>query len=132
MSRSGYSDDCENLDLYRAAVDRALGGKRGQAFLRELVTALDTLPEKTLITGELINAQGACCALGAVCKSRSLDANSIPYEQPDKVGNAFGIATSMAAEIAFMNDEWESCLETPEARWVRMRHWATDHIKSTP
>lgn len=30
MSRSGYSDDCEYLDLYQANVDRALTGKRGQ------------------------------------------------------------------------------------------------------
>ena len=33
MSRSQYSCDCEHLELYRASVDRALHGKRGQAFV---------------------------------------------------------------------------------------------------
>ncbi len=36
MSRSGYQDDCEGLNLYRGTVRRAIRGKRGQAFLREL------------------------------------------------------------------------------------------------
>lgn len=131
MSRSGYNEDCENLDLYRGAVDRALAGKRGQAFLRELVASLDALPEKALIAGELIDSSGACCALGSVCKTRSLDANAIPYEEPDRVGKAFGIATSMAAEIAYVNDEWEPPSETPEARWARMRQWAVSKLNVT-
>lgn len=128
MSRSGYGDDCDFLDLYRAAVDRALNGKRGQKFLKELLTALDLLPDKRLITDELINDVGECCALGAVCKSRSMDAQKIYYDDPESAGKAFGIATSMAAEIAFENDENGSCKETPEERWVRIRAWATKHV----
>jgi hypothetical protein len=45
MSRSGYSDDCSGreLVLWRGAVASALRGRRGQAFLRELVDALDAV-----------------------------------------------------------------------------------------
>lgn len=44
MSRSGYVDDYEYLELYRASVERAIRGKRGQAFLRELAKVLDSVP----------------------------------------------------------------------------------------
>lgn len=129
MSRSGYSDDCDNLELYRGAVDRALHGKRGQAFLRELIASLDALPKKRLIRNQLIDpSSGECCAIGAVCKSREVDVAKIDYEAPEQVAREMGIARSMAAEIAFMNDERESLRETPEARWERMRRWAENEL----
>jgi len=128
MSRSGYSDDCENLGLYRGAVDRALQGQRGQAFLRELAAAMDAMPEKVLITGDLINEQGQCCTIGVVCKTRGLDVTRVAASEPDDVAKMIGLARSMTAEIAFMNDEWESPRETPAARWVRMRKWVSDNL----
>lgn len=131
MSRSGYSDDCENMELYRAAVERAIKGKRGQAFLRELADALDALQEKVLISGELITSDGLCCTMGAICKARSLDVSKIDYEDPDTVGSQLGIARSMAAEIAFMNDEWESPSEEPAGRWQRMRRWVAENLLPT-
>lgn len=126
MSRSNYSDDCDNLQLYRHAVNRALHGKRGQAFLRELVAALDAMAGQALISGELVNEAGACCALGAICKSRSLDVARIDAEDPDDVGRALGVARSMAAEIAYINDESGPCRETPQQRWRRVRKWVHD------
>lgn len=58
MSRSGYSDDYDgdNWDLirWRGAVTSAIRGKRGQAFLREALAALDAMPEKQLIAGDLV------------------------------------------------------------------------------
>lgn len=130
MSRSGYSYDCEHVGLYRAGVERALKGKRGQAFLRELITSLDAMPEKALIAGELISESGACCAIGAVCKARSLDVSVIDYFDPEDVGKAVGISRSMAAEIEFMNDEWADLNEPPQQRWQRMRKWASDNLIS--
>lgn len=129
MSRSGYSDDCENLELYRGAVDAAMYGKRGQAFLRELAAAMDAMPEKVLIAGELVSEKGECCAIGVVCKARALDVSRLDYEDADKVGRTIGVARSMAAEIAFMNDEWVSPSELPNERWKRMRKWVADNIK---
>ncbi len=41
MSRSGYTDDCDEseLNLYRGSVMRATRGKRGQEFFKALVAA---------------------------------------------------------------------------------------------
>lgn len=129
MSRSGYTDDCENLELYRASVDRAISGKRGQAFLKELAAAMDAMPEKVLIANELVSEEGDACAIGVVCKARGLDVSKVDYECPHSVGNAVGIARSMAAEIEYMNDEWSQG-ETPEQRWTRMRKWVESKIES--
>ena len=132
MSRSGYGEswDDDNWQyLYRAIVDRAIAGKRGQAFLKELLIALDAMPVKELIAEELINERGQCCTIGVVCKARAIDTSKIDCYQPEEVGNAVGIARSMAAEIAYMNDDRYSHNETPAQRWTRMRQWVSNHIK---
>lgn len=129
MSRSGYSDDCDALALgrWRAQVGNAIRGRRGQAFLRELAAAMDAMPERILIANELIDSEGDCCAIGVVCKSRGVDAQSIDIEDSRAVGSAVGIARQMAAEIAHENDEgaWR---ETVEQRWSRMRRWVESKI----
>lgn len=129
MSRSGYSDDCEHLELYRGNVDRSLRSKRGQAFLGELAVALDAMPERKLIKHELIDSNGDCCAMGAVCKARGTDVSFVDPDDPERVAATVGIAKIMAAEIAFMNDEW-SDNETPEQRWERMREWVGKNLQS--
>ena len=58
MSRSGYTDDCENLEMWRGAVRQAIRGKRGQAFLREMLLALDEMSNHRLIQDDLITAEG--------------------------------------------------------------------------
>jgi hypothetical protein len=90
------------------------------------------MPEKILIAGQLINEKGDCCAIGAVCKARSLDVSKIDYWDADSVAKAIGVARSMAAEIEYENDEGyrRPDPETPEARWTRMLKWASDLIKS--
>lgn len=133
MSRSGYTDDFDEygyLVLYRSTVERALRGKRGQAFLRELAAAMDAMTDKALIAGELVrSADGACCAIGAVCKARGMDVSRLDYDDPDRVGHAIGVARSMAAEIAYMNDEYHRGTETPAERWARMRKWVDQNLK---
>lgn len=62
MSRSGYYEDYEHdwyQIMWRGAVKRAIRGKRGQAFLREMLTALDALPEPRLIAEKLESGTGA-------------------------------------------------------------------------
>jgi len=124
MSRSGYSDEYEHVQLWRAAVDRATFGKRGQAFLRRLRDALDALPVKRLITDALVDEHGDVCALGAVDSTTNID----PYDR-DAVAAHFKIAPALAAEVAYMNDEfcWRRD-ETPEQRWTRMRAWVEKQI----
>lgn len=55
MSRfgDGDADGAMPIELFRANVDRALKGKRGQRALRELRRALLALPEPKLIKGAL-------------------------------------------------------------------------------
>ena len=125
MSRSGYSDELDPLEFgrWRAQVRSATKGKRGQAFLRELALEMDAMPEKVLITGELIDApSGLCCTIGVVCKARRLDVQTLDYSAPADVGDLVGIAKQLAAEIEYENDEG-GYSETPAERWQRMREW---------
>jgi hypothetical protein len=94
MSRSGYSDDCDEpylLNLYRANVDRTIAGKRGQAFLREMAAALDAMPVKELVADDIVRDENHVCAIGSVALARKMDvANVDPYDG-DSVAAAFGI-----------------------------------------
>lgn len=135
MSRSGYGDGsnyddhCEiRYHAYRQAVSCAIEGKRGQAFLRELKVALNTLPTQELIAGDF-ECEGSYCALGAIAKARGLDLAGLDAEDANKVGRAFGIAESMAREITYVNDEDGGCNETPSRRWIRVNKWVLANIK---
>ena len=132
MSRSGYSDDIEDvlhLGRWRAQVKSSIRGKRGQAFLRELAREMDAMPEKSLITGTLISDDGSCCTIGVVCKARGVDVSKVDPDEPDQVGEAVGITHQLASEIEWLNDEWIA-IESPEDRWKRMREWVESQIRS--
>lgn len=133
MSRSGYdNDECNGWDLicWRGQVASAIRGKRGQAFLRELVEALDALPAKRLIAHDMIN-YGAVCALGSVGKKRGIDLRSLNSTYNEHLAEVFGIAHQLVREIEYMNDETYHYV-TPEARWKHMRDWALRNIKDKP
>lgn len=129
MSRCGYDDSCDGWDLirYRGAVASAIRGKRGQAFLRELLAALDALPEKRLIANELIRSDGECCALGAVGKVRGLTLDEIEPDDRYTVAEVFGIAEAMSSEIMFVNDEM-AYSATPGQRYSCVRQWVIEHL----
>jgi len=134
MSRSGYSDDLDQqeLMLWRGAVASAIRGKRGQAFLREMLVSLDALPEKKLIVGELQDEHGAVCALGSVGKSRGMDMSHLSYDDNRvALGKAFGIAGALVAEIEFINDDdfyWAGYCYTDERRFGMVRKWVVENI----
>jgi len=128
MSRSGYSDDCENLGLWRQAVDRAIRGKRGQAFMREMAAAMDTMPTKALVAGEVVRDAAHVCALGSVAIARGMDVANLDIEDGESVGEAFGVAKALACEVAYMNDECGPVNETEEDRWQRMRRWVDQRL----
>lgn len=116
MSRSGYNDDSEDtwsFIRWRGAVNSAINGARGQAFLRELLTALDAMPEKELVSEEL-QADGSFCALGVVGKARGIDLEKIDTEDFAELSKTFGIAESLAREIMYENDESVS-----DTRWTK-------------
>ena len=136
MSRSGYSEDLDGFELgrWRASVERAIQGKRGQTFLREMLAAFDAMTEKTLIANKLVTDTGEVCAMGAVCKARGLDVRAVDPECSETVAATVGLAEAMVREIAYENDDgfcgpWRE-EETPEHRWQRMHDWATKQLRA--
>jgi hypothetical protein len=137
MSRSGYTDDMDDLWAHirwRGAVTSSIRGKRGQAFLRELLALLDAMPEKRLVAGEF-EADGEVCALGVVARARQMDLSKFDPEDAESAGDLLGIANPLAREIMYENDEfyvWGSAgrgRDSPERRWEHMRKWVATHIK---
>ncbi len=133
MSRHGYSedgwDDAESQwqsIRWSGQVASAIRGKRGQAFFVALVEALDAMPEKRLIA-ESLEHDGQVCALGCLGRHRGIDMRGIDTEDHDKLGDTFGIARQLAAEVMYQNDE--SPAHTDEERWERVRRWAIGHIR---
>ncbi len=159
MSRSGYSYECDDQWAHirwRGAVASALRGKRGQAFLREILAALDAMPEKRLI-GSRFEADGDCCTLGAVCRARGVDASGLTPDDDyqsnvsDEIARTLGIPRALAAEIMFENDDvvddmepiwvdaapgerrsrrtvWVPVPSAAERRWQHMRNWVAMRI----
>lgn len=136
MSRSGYVDDGSSgewaMICYRGAVKSALRGKRGQAFLKELLADLDAMPEKRLISNNF-QSDGEMCTLGVIAKARNVDLSDITEDKYEwDVGlvaaKRLNIAEAMAREIMFMNDEWAYNPESPEKRFNRMRNWVLESI----
>lgn len=167
MSRSGYSDDIDDplaLGRWRQAVKRAIEGKRGQALLRDLAAALDAMADKRLYPGNFATPDGEYCTLGVLGANRGTrmdDLGDEDYCDTDLVGERFGIAPAMAAEIMYLNDEFvdtwkwvdvEICGPMrrnypdwgrhtrsvsvhndshPQERWKRMREWVSKNLKAT-
>lgn len=162
MNRSGFNDDCDDDDplatgRWRAAVNASLRGKRGQAFLRELLAALDAMPDKRLIADAAV-ADGCMCTLAVVAAKRGVDLERLDYDMQDwawdRVAATLGISESMAREVMYINDEhtsvrgwvrldgppdrWntepEAYLPLPDVegrRWQYMRDWVANQIRDT-
>jgi hypothetical protein len=114
--------------MWRGVIASASRGKRGQAFFRALVEALDGMPEKRLVEGELENEEGSVCALGCLGKARGLNIGSVDTEDWARLGELFDIAPQLAQEVMFVNDgSWHRA--TPEERWLTVRTWAARQIR---
>lgn len=134
MGRSGYSEDMDDqwqFIRWRGVVASTIRGKRGQAFLQEMLDALDAMPERKLVRDALVEADGAVCAIGAVGVKRGVDMSGIDPEDYERVAGAFGISTPLAQEIMWMNDE-EFYRKTPEERFAHMRKWVESKIRKPP
>ena len=149
MSRHGYSDDCDDnwaCIRWRGAVTAAINGKRGQAFLRELIADLDAMPVKELIAYTIVNPNtGACCALGCVAKARGVDVSDLDVDddeafdelydgadRTEELAKRLGIAPALARELVYANDEAYNYADTtpmtPAKRWQIIRNWAERHL----
>ena len=131
MSRHGYSDDCDDnlaMGRWRGQVLSAIRGKRGQAFLNDLIAALEEMPKKRLIRNEL-RKDGEVCALGALGVKRGLNLEELDPEDYQRVAQEFGIADQLAQEVVYENDECCHSGYTPEERWGRMHAWAKRQLR---
>jgi len=137
--RCGYTDDSDDDPLahgrWRAQVQSAMRGKRGQRFFRELIAALDALPEPRLIKNDLVTEEGAFCALGALGHHKNIDVSTLDTEDYDRLGDTFDIAHQLAQETMWVNDEawrsWVPCgpqLEESRQRWRTVRAWAVANL----
>ncbi len=133
MSRSGYSDEYDldqwQMIRWRGAVKQAISGRRGQAFLGEMLAALDALDSKRLIRHVLVK-EGEVCAIGSVALSRALDVSDIDPDDWGTVAGAFGIAEALVREVEYENDDCGPRAETPEARYQRMHRWVEAQLSS--
>lgn len=130
MSRSNYSDELDDseLGLWRGAVVSAIRGRRGQSLLRDLLTALDEMPEKVLIADALVSEDGDHCVLGVLGQKRGVPLRDLDAEDSEAVAKTFGIADALAREIVYVNDEAGDWRETPQERWSRVRRWVANQI----
>ncbi len=159
MSRAGYSDDNDDileLGRWRGQVTSAIRGKRGQAFLRRLIEALDAMEDKALyaVDGDdgLFAEYDVCkpCAMGALAlHSRMEDPLNIDGTDHEHTAGKFNIAHQLMREVEFENDEcgagayernpdwregmpnylrWRWRSEAPEDRWRRMRDWCVRNL----
>lgn len=149
MSRSGYVEDDGDGDQWamirwRGAVASAMRGSKGQSFFREMLAALDALPEPKLVAMEL-ETNGQVCAIGAVGRARGVDMSQLDPEDYSTVAGAFGINEKLAQEIVWMNDDvfsgyrhvknpetgaYDHFEITPEERFKSMRAWVVKNIKA--
>lgn len=151
MSRHGYSDDFGDEDgqlamgRWQAQLKSSIRGKRGQAFFRSLVEALDALPEKSLVANSLETNEGAVCAFGALARHKGVDVKALnigsEYSDDDredsdwdKLAGAFNITQQLTREVMYTNDEvWTGASEadTGTVRWQKVRAWAARQIVPT-
>lgn len=116
---------------YRGAIKSAIKGKRGQAFLKELINSLEALPEKKLIEDEL-EQDGMYCAIGSVGASRGIDMSNIDTYDSDEIAKIFGIAPSLVREIEWINDEHIYAgkdEDEDEERWKKVYNWAKANLE---
>jgi len=144
--RSGYAYDfCgDELELgrWRGQVASSLRGKRGQRFLRDLIDALDAMPEKVLIAGAF-ERDGKVCASGAVGRLRGVSLADLNPSDDDlwdysydvespwncRAAERLDVAVPLIAEVEEVNDGFSYGNESDEDRWKRVRLWAARHLR---
>jgi len=87
--RISYSEDEDfggQFELWQANCRRSLHGKAGQSALRELEAALLALPDKRLIAGKMVDADGEVCAIGALAKYKGRNLIAETREQLAQIG----------------------------------------------
>ena len=125
-------EDVLSYGQWRGQVASAIRGKRGQAILKELLCALDEMPEKKLYPNSFQTEAGGFCTLGVLGNKKGIPMDNLGDSDDGcdqrEVGRRFNIAYQLASEIMFMNDEGCRYQATPEQRWEDMRKWIAENI----
>ncbi len=119
---------------YPGIMSPTIGIGRLDELLRDLIAALDAMPDKRLIPHDLIKRnevdKAEFCTLGAIGHAKGIDMTDIdPYDH-ETLSEKLNIATQLVQEIEFLNDE--TCDSQPEKRWEQMRGWAVRRLKPAP
>ena len=129
--------------LWESVLNRAIAGKRGQAFLRELEAALLHLPRRRVISESLARS-GDVCTLGALALHRKVRtgvlheeaiaelerrSDDVSEEMWDYASGELGIARTLAWEIIYRTDDITEAM-TPEQRYDEMLLWVGSNLKS--
>lgn len=112
-------------NLYRGQVASQMRSKAGQAFLREVLEAIEALPDRRLAEGDLV-VDGCMCSLAALALKRRTDAGElreavladlarvhVDHNHPDWEGteidewarDVLDAPRLLAIEIPFENDD---------------------------
>jgi len=127
MGRSGYTEDYEDDNLvvgrWRGMVESAIRGRRGQKFLRDVLAALDAMPDKRLIAEKLQDDEGNVCTVGVGMLARGVpNVHEIDPADHDRIGQLLDIAPCLVQELEYLNDE-ECHRADDEQRWHLMRQY---------
>lgn len=132
MSRSGfYEVDDWDRDLIlaigrvQARIASARRGKRGQAFLRKALAALDQMEDKRLAGGTFGVSGGCMCIMSSIATETGKAAAIEGYDKYcgevvcQRLARGFDVAHVLIQDLVWQNDEIAP--SDPVARWVFMR-----------
>ena len=139
--RVSYSDDEEwpgQFELWQANCRRSRRGRKGQAALRELESALIAMPVQELHAVVLVEDSGEACAIGAMLVGRLISKGMSRVQaisecarlDPGDVeehGVELGMPRLVAWSVAVKNDEYPA-YETPTARYTRVLRWVQGEL----
>lgn len=143
MSRSGFyeMDDWDRdsmlaMGRYRARINSAKRGRRGQAFLKSALAALDRMEDKRLAGGTFGVGQDGCMCLMSSIATETGRASVFTGRDADWDGegmcyalaDAFNVAPVLVQDLVWDNDE--NAPRDPAKRWGWMRAKIASAINS--
>ena len=143
MSRSGFHEmedwDRESIlssGRVRGQVASASRGKRGQAFLKTALAALDNMEDKRLSGGTFGVKDGCMCFMTSIATEtgRASVFSGVRNRDDDGEGvcenlaQAFDVAPVLIKDLVWDNDEYP--YDGPADRWGKMRARVANSIAS--
>ena len=139
--RVNYSEDETwpgQFELWQANCERSRRGRKGQAALRELESALSAMPVQELHAAVFVEQTGEACAIGAMLVERLiskgahreqavLECANLDPGDVEEHGVGLGMPRLVAWSVAVENDTYPGC-ETPTSRYARVLQWVRGEL----